>query len=116
MNDNDKGLRLQDLVARASGTSLKTAVKVLRALPLVLDFLNKQGAANDIDELLLSSAYTDDKPSPLHTYPGKKEVDACNLAYHSFIENITSIDELTRIHTLTDDPYFAEAENPSIES
>lgn len=116
LNNN---LRLQDIVARTSGVSLKDTVKVLRGLDMVLASLGHSQLDSEMIEtsvtltrLLKESANVSGVSMPLHTKPRAEQVKACNQAYKA-VTSLHGIEELQSLHTLDEDadPYVDYAED-----
>lgn len=100
--------RLQDSVARVSGTNLKSVVRVLRALPMVAHAQGNQELAFQLTQVLRDSAYVDGEPAPLHIKPTGPEVDASteNVKKVGELFGFTAIEE---VRSLTECPYFDHA-------
>jgi hypothetical protein len=84
-------LRIQDLIAKSSGVSLKNTVTVLQSLYLISDVLG-QGKVNQMKEfsdtlkMWLLNARLDEEGNfnSLKSYPNANQKLACYQAYRAF--------------------------------
>ena len=86
----DESLRLQDIVAKIAGVSLKSTSRVLRAVHIVysmLDDADSDTVADTLGEDLKGSVRRADQQFvDLVDKPDSDAVDACNAAYDSVMD------------------------------
>lgn len=102
--------RIQDIVARTAGISLRDTVRVLRSLVLVLDILDEKEAEAGLNRLLYRSATFGKYPALLHSKPDALAVNACNDFAVALREEFGN-EVLGRLFNLTDDPYYTSKVN-----
>lgn len=73
-------LRIQDIVARTAGTSLRDTVKCLRALSSTARVLGEERLAAELDAVLLNSAQVNGHIARLQEHPGIMNSRACDEA------------------------------------
>ena len=98
-------VRVQDIVAKMAGISLRDTVKVLRSLVIVLEAKGSSSAADDLVHLLARSAYYGDRPAVLHSKPDHGAVEACNEFYAMLVAEYGEA-ALQSITKLLNDPIF----------
>lgn len=111
-NEALKGdIRIQDIVAKTARVNLRDTVRVLRAMAMVMDLLQEQGATSRINHWLYESAKMGGFPSPLHSKPDAIAIDACD-DFYDLIEREYGEDLLKALFELSADPYFANKVSP----
>lgn len=73
-------LRIQDIVARTAGVSLRDSVKCLRSLSTVSRVIGEDSLADELDAILLRSAEANGHISKLQDLPGTLNTKACDEA------------------------------------
>jgi hypothetical protein len=101
-------LRIQDIVAKTAGVSLKNTTRVLRTLAGVLDVLEEGDAAATLEQYLIRSAHYDLMAAPLHSKPCQKAIVACE-SISDRIEDEMGREWKYAIHELYRDPYYEVA-------
>lgn len=83
-----KNLRIQDIVARTSGVSLRNTVRVLRALCVVSAAEDEHGVHDSLLRILQESAQHDGDSSPLNERPGFINTEATESSYERMLEKM----------------------------
>lgn len=83
MRDN---LRIQDMVARTAGVSLRDTVKVLRSLYVVSRVECEDDLANELQKVLVDSAEVNGYPARLQDHPGLENSKACDESHERICE------------------------------
>lgn len=103
----DDELRIQDIVATLSGVKLMQTARILRTVPVVLEFLGYSEAARDMHDLLSDSAHSGEYRAPLHSKPLGPNYRACARAVAVFKETVPDAENyINNIRKLEQDPYY----------
>ena len=97
-------LRIQDIVARTAGVSLRDTVKCLRSLSMVSRQLGEEYLANELDLILTKSAEVNGHISKLQDLPGTLNSQACDKA-NKLLERSTSRTKREIAFRLLDCPF-----------
>lgn len=97
-------LRMQDVVARTAGVSLRDTVKCLRSLSMVSRLLGEEALAHELDQVLIKSAEVNGHISKLQDRPGTLNSQACDKA-NDFLNHRTIRSEREMAFRLLDCPF-----------
>lgn len=97
-------LRIQDIVARTAGVSLRDTVKCLRSLSTVSRLIGDDRLADELDSILMRSAEVNGHISKLQDRPGKLNSQACDEA-SDLIQNRICRSKREMAFRLLDCPY-----------
>ncbi len=98
-------MRIQDLLACLASTNLRSTTRLLRALPIVLNYMGEKETSKKIERILINSAINENYPAPLHSKPFSLHVEECNR-FLDYINSNYDSGFKDNLRDLIDDPYF----------
>lgn len=107
-------LRIQDIVARNAGVSLRDSVKCLRSLSTLSRLIGEERLADELDRVLMRSAEVNGHISKLQDHPGALNSKACDVANDLIKDNICN-SKREMAFRLLDCPYEKAKVNKELE-